>query len=214
MKTKLSANLLVIGTGILLISALFVNSAATSAPQGPGDVNKAQVNGGIATLYAMDPLAQSFCFGDGQPGMVLQKNQVFNRCSDIEFYNYNTGSLTLGVEGARLATVVDLGSPSDLAHRYGFQDTNGNGQGFASLRLESGTLVILKDYHSQSVQEVKESNLLFQEGKPSAKAPITQGHIYLARLTDQYHKEFQRIVKFMVIAYAPDQSVTIRWQVL
>lgn len=55
--------------------------------------------GGIATLYAIDPLAHSFCFGDGREGGVFQQNEARNRCSDIDFNVYNEGSLTVGIEG-------------------------------------------------------------------------------------------------------------------
>jgi hypothetical protein len=213
MRVKLPAHLYVFVATILVLGAMLTRVAATPTPQGPGGLNDADVNGGIATLYMMDPLAQSFCFGNGQPGQVIQANQVRNFCSDIDS-QYHPGSVTVGLEGARVATIVDLGAPRDLAHRYGFEETTGHGQGFASLRIENGKLVVLKNYQSQSVQELKESALLFQEGKSGANAPVQQGHIYLTRITDQYHKEFERLVKFMVIAYTPDQSVTIRWQVL
>lgn len=67
---------------------------------------------------------------------------------------------------------------------------------------------------SQGVQELKESALLFQEGKPGASAPVKLGNIYLARITDRYEKSMQLMVKLLVIGYTPNQSVTIRWHLL
>ena len=212
MKVRLPAHFYVLAA-IVVVGAALTRSAATPAAQDPQGLSGAQANGGITTLYMMDPLAQSFCFANGQPGLVFQENEVRNHCSDVDVHYYS-GSLTLGVEGARIATVVDLGSPAELEKRYGFQDTGGYGQGFASLRVVDGKVVVLKDRDTHTEQDLKESKALFQDGKPLAAAPIQQGHIYLARITERNRKDFARIVKFMVIAYAPEQSVTIRWQLL
>ncbi len=174
----------------------------------------ARVTGGIVTLYAIDPLARTFCFADGKDGHIFQNNEVRNRCSDIDFNNYNAGSFTVGVEGGRVGRIIDLGNAAELRQRYGYEETVGNGQGFASLRVENDRVVILKDRRSQAVQELRESALMFQEGTSGASAPIKLGNIYLMRLTDRHDRTFQRIVKLMVIAYTPNESVTIRWQVL
>lgn len=63
-------------------------------------------------------------------------------------------------------------------------------------------------------QELKESAALLAEGAVGATAPVKLGNIYLLRLTDRHDRTFQRIVKVMVVAYTPNESVTIRWQVL
>lgn len=173
-----------------------------------------KVKGGVITLYALDPLARSFCFLDGKDGMVFQNNEVKNRCSDIDFNNYNAGNFTVGIEGGRLGAIVDLGSAEELRQRYGYEETVGKGEGFASLRLEEGKMVILKDRKAQTVQELRESAVVFQEGASGATTAIKLGHIYLVRLTDRHEKDFQRVVKLIVIAYTPNESVTIRWQVL
>jgi hypothetical protein len=197
---------------IVLMNAMFAQSTGTAAAA--GSLDETEVNGGTATLYSADPISQTLCFGTGLPGRIFQSHQVRNHCSDIEFGNYNPGSFTLGVEGARVAAIVDLGTALDLAHRYGFQETTGYGQGFASLRFDNGKVLVLKNYEANSTQELKESAALFAEGKPGANTPVQQGHIYLARITDRNDKQFQRMVKFIVIGYTPDQSVTIRWQLL
>jgi hypothetical protein len=177
-------------------------------------VPESKVRGDVITLYALDPLARTFCFRDGKDGMIFQSNEVRNRCSDIDFNNYYEGNFTVGIEGARLGVIVDLGSAQDLKQRYGYEATVGNGEGFASLRLEEGRLVILKDRRAQTVQELRESASIFQEGASGATAPIKLGHIYLARITDRHEKAIQTLVKLIVIAYTPNESVTIRWQIL
>jgi hypothetical protein len=173
-----------------------------------------KVKGGVITLYALDPLARTFCFRDGKDGIVFQGNEVRNRCSDIDFNSYYTGNFTVGIEGARIGAIVDLGSAEELRQKYGYEETVGKGQGFASLRLEDGKMVILKDRRTQTAQELSESTLLFQAGTSGATAPIKLGHIYVLRLTDRHDKDFQVLVKLIVIAHTPNESVTIRWQIL
>jgi hypothetical protein len=164
-------------------------------------------------LYALDPLARVFCFADGKDGHIFQQNEVRNRCGDVDFNRYNAGSFTVAVDGGRVGRIVDLGNTTELKQRYGYQETVGNGQGFASLRVEAGRVVILKDLKAHTVQDLKESALLFQEGVSNASATIRLGNLYLVRLNDLRDRAF-RIVKLMVIAYTPSESVTIRWQVL
>jgi hypothetical protein len=168
----------------------------------------------VATLYALDPLAQSLCFADGMPGHVFQENEVKNRCSDVDFGGYNEGSFTVGVEGARRGVIVDLGDATGLRERYGYAETVGGGQGFASLHVEGGRALILKSGRPRAFQELKESAQLFGEARVSASAPVKVGHIYLIRLTDDYDENFQRLGKMKVISYTPGESVTIRWQAL
>ena len=167
--------------------------------------------GGMVTLYALDPLAQSFCFGDGREGRVIQDDQVKNRCSDIDFNQYYAGEFSVGVEGGRLGRIIDLGSASDLERAYRYDETVGSNQGFASLRIKDHSAVILKDRKTHDVQELKESALLFQPGISGDHVPIKMGDIYLVRITDQWDKSFERVVKFRVIAYTPNESVTLRW---
>ena len=174
-----------------------------------------KATGGIATLYSFDPLAHSLCFGDGQAGGVFQQNETRNRCSDIDFNNYYENSFTVGIEGSRSGVILDLGNASDLQKRYGFSETVGKGQGFASLRVENNHVFILKDRQTHSEQSLTESALLFADNKnSSASAKIQLGHMYLLRIVDRNDKKFERLVKLIVIAYKLNESVTIRWQLL
>jgi hypothetical protein len=170
--------------------------------------------GGVATLYALDPLSDSFCFGDSKDGHVFYNNEVRNRCSDVDFGNYRAGSLSVGIEGGRLGTIVDLGSAVELGKKYGYQETVGNEQGFASLRRAGDKAIVLKGKSGQAAQQLAESALLFGEGRSNASAPVKLGDIYLIRLTDSFDKSFERVVKLKVIAYTPDVSVTVRWLLL
>ncbi len=189
---------------LLAVSGAFAQTATTEFKAG----------GGIATLYALDPLARTLCFDDGREGGVFQQNEVRNRCSSLDFNAYNEDALTVGIEGGQNGAIIDLGNALELQKRYGYTETVGNGQGFASLRAANGKIYILKERQPHTEQELNESALLFAGSRSSASANVKLGHIYLARLTDRNDKTFERIVKLIVISYTPNEAVTIRWQVL
>ena len=200
---------------LLILSAIltcsicgFAQDAASKA------VMEKTVKGGLVTLYALDPLAQSFCFHDAGEGHVFQHHQVKNRCSDINFHSYQAEQFAVGIEGGREGVVVDLGTSDDLRKAYGYGETVGGGQGFASIHVEDGKVVILKDRRAQVMQGMKESTQLFAQPASAAKAPVKLGHIYLARITDRNDSNFQLLVKMLVVGYVPGESVTFRWQTL
>lgn len=169
-------------------------------------------SGGLATMYFHDPLSCKLSFEEGAEGGVIQDYMIKNAGSDIDFGHYNQGQFTVGIEGGREGVIVDLGSGDDLKERYGFAETVGGGQGFASIRMEEGALVVLADYDEQTVQPLGENTQLFAESRSrNSSAPIGLGHIYVLRLVDRHDPEFSRIVKFKVVEYTPDVSVTLRW---
>src|SRR5262249_17490165 len=159
-----------------------------------------------------------FSFADGQYGLTISGRSVVNRGSDIDFNSYTPGGFSVGIEGGRVGTIVDLGSAADLQKKYDYQETVGNGQGFASIHRQGGKIQIRKD--DNTFQPIKEAGELFREGKKkTAGAAVKLGHIYLVRLTDdqrarelQPNKAFERFVKLLVISYKEDESVTIRWE--
>jgi hypothetical protein len=89
--------------------------------------------------------------------------------------------------------------------------------GFASLRLEGGKIMVLQDDSNPSKltwQPLQEAAKL-TELKSSANAPIHLGHIYLLRIADSRDKNSQQIdIKLMVIAYRPEEAVTVRWELM
>ncbi len=111
--------------------------------------------------------------------------------------------------------IIDLGTAYELRERYGYEDAENGGEGFASLQLQGNRILVLKeDSPNQTLQPLREGPALFGEPGPSANAPIRLGHIYLLRLTYKKDNGFQVVVKLMVIAYAPNESVTLRWAML
>jgi hypothetical protein len=188
-------------------------------PAVPDDKQAAQPRkrGGVFTLYAVDPLARTLCFNDGKEGMAFVNNKWENRCSDLSYTLAGGGSLVTGIELNRMAAIVDLGTANDLRGRYGYEDAEFGGVGFASLRLEGDKITILQDDNGKfkaSWQPLQEGSKLFAEVKSSANAPIQLGHIYLVRIVDSRDKSFQQIIKLMVIAYRPEEAVTVRWELL
>lgn len=169
---------------------------------------------GVTTLFALDPISQSLCMRDGGFGSVVQDGLVFNRCSDLNFNSYSKDGFSVGIEGGREGRIIDIGSANDLQGRYGYTETVGNVQGFASIDFRNGRLSILKNYRDRTFQEMDEHALLFQSPQSSSSAGVKLGHIYVARLTDRHDREFERIAKLIVLAHSPNEFVTIRWQVI
>jgi hypothetical protein len=180
----------------------------------PGPLRK---RGGIFTIYAVDPLARTLCFSDGKEGMALVNNKWENRCSDLSYTLAGGGSLVSGIELNRVAAIVDLGTAGDLRGRYGYDDADNGGVGFAAMHLEGGKIMILQDDSNPAKltwQPVQEAAKL-ADLKPSANAPIHVGHIYLLRIADSRDKNSQQLdIKLMVIAYRPEEAVTVRWELL
>ena len=200
---------------LLILNALWICCICAFAQESASrHIIDQTVKGGVITLYALDPLAQSFCFRDAGDGHTFYQHEVRNRCSDINFNSYYAEHSAVGVEGERLGAIVDLGTAEDLRKEYGYEETVGDGQGFASVHIENGKVLILKDRRSQIMQDLKESTHLFALPAPTAKAPVKVGHVYLARITDQRDRSFQVLVKLLVIGYVPGESVTFRWQSL
>jgi len=169
----------------------------------------------IAILYAIDPVGHSFCFHDGKYGETITDWTVYNRCSDIDFNAYYNGGFSVGIEGGRVGTIIDLGSRGDLQKKYKYQETVGDGQGYASIHRTNKTLLILKDSHTnRTYQTMDESAALFGETTSSSNVAVKLGHVYALRIVDRFDHAFERVVKMLVIAYQPNESVTIRWEVL
>ena len=207
---------------LLLSSVVFIAFAShqvlrAQAPTAPDEKRAAQPRkrGGIFTIYAVDPLARTLCFSDGKEGMVITNTDWGNRCSDLSYSLASGGSLVSGLESDRLAAIVDLGTADELRNRYGFEDANGGGTGFASLHLQGDKILVLKeDLSKQEFQPLQEASKLFTELGPQATAPVKLGHIYLVRIADKKDKSTQQLVKLMVIAHRPEEAVTLRWESL
>ena len=212
-KTEIMKRVLFISL-VVFIAFGFHQVLRAQNPTAPDEKRPAQPRkrGGIFTLYAIDPLARTLCFSDGKEGMAFTNTLWGNRCSDLSFAGSNFVS---GIEIDRLAAIVDLGTADELSSRNGFEDAQGGGTGFASLHLQGEKIMVLKqDLGKQEFQRLQEASKLFTEVMPNANAPIKLGHIYLVRIADKKDKSTVQLVKLMVIAFRPDESVTLRWESL
>ncbi len=166
---------------------------------------------GLTTLYAADPIGRTMNFTDGAYGGIIQDNMVKNRNSDIDFGGYLRNGFSVGIEGGRQGAIVDLGLAASLGSRYGFEETVGGGQGYASIRLIEGELHILADYENQTTQPLAEAAQLVPE-RNTASMAVHAGHVYVVRIIDRHDQSFDLIVKFMVVEFRAGESVTLRWQ--
>lgn len=209
---------LLVATILLLAGFGFPQALRAQANAVPDDkqVTQPKKRSGTFTMYAIDPLSRTLCFNDGKEGMAFVNNKWENRCSDLSYVLAGNGSLVSGIELNSQAAIVDLGTANDLRGRYGFDDAENGGVGFASLRLEGDKIMILHDDNNPAKltwQPVQEAAKL-ADVKSSATAPIQMGHIYLLRIADSKDKTSQHLVKLMVIAYRPEEAVTVRWELL
>ena len=215
-KQMVMKRLLLIGM-IVFIGVASQRLMSAQTPSAPDEklATQPKKRGGIFTMYVRDPLARTMCFSDGKEGFAFVSNDWRNRCSDLSYILASNGSLVSGIEVNRVAAIVDLGPPDELRQRYGFEDATGGGIGFASLHLNGDKIMILKqDLSKPEYQPLQEGPKLFTEVTPSAIAPIKLGHIYLVRIADKKDTSFQQFVKLMVIGYRPEESVTLRWELL
>ena len=201
---------------VLVVSIGFTSQQVMRAqtPSAPDEKRAAQPKkrGGIFTMYSIDPLARTLCFSDGKEGMAFTNTTWVNRCSDLSFAGSN---LVAGIEADRPGAIVDLGTADELSSRNGFEDAQGGGTGFASIHLRGDKVMVLKqDLGKQEFQPLQEASKLFTEVGSSVAAPIKLGHIYIVRTADKKDKSTLQLVKLMVIAHRPDESVTLRWELL
>jgi hypothetical protein len=166
--------------------------------------------GGIVILYAHDAQLATLSFTDGKSGMTMRDHVIYNRDSHLAFEVYAKDNLSVGIQGLERGSIIDLGSADELEARYGYRETVGKSQGFASIHREAGKLVIFQDREKHRFQPLKEAALLLDKTEEMASAPVIVGHIYLIRIS----KGETEIVssKLRVLAFTPGQSVTIRWE--
>jgi hypothetical protein len=204
---------------VLLLAAFsgpqFVRAQTLAVPDDK-QVMQPRRRSGIFTMYAVDPLARTLCFNDGKEGMAFVNNNWENRCSDLSYTPAGSGSFVSGIEINRVAAIVDLGTPNDLRGRYGYDDADNGGMGFASLRLDGGKVMVLdnNDVPSKRTWQPLQEAAKLADVKSSATAPIQLGHIYVLRIADSRDKASQQFIKLMVIAYRPEEAVTVRWELL
>jgi hypothetical protein len=166
------------------------------------------------TLYQHDFLRRSISLATGEYGLAIEDYQVKNLDSELDFGGYYPNLLLAGVQGGQVGRLIDLGTGDELAQRYGYQETVGGGQGFASIHFEGQQLVILQDYATQTFQPFTDGARLYHAAPPALSQPIAVevGHIYLVDIRDKNDPTFRRFAKLIVTAHTDDEQVTIAWE--
>jgi hypothetical protein len=213
-------------TRLACIVLSFASVTFVASPQGLGQPASAPLRPAVLlldspslerprtrTLRAHDFTRHTLSLRTGAFGKAIQAHQVVNIDSELDYGTYTIGQFTAGIQGSQVGELLDLGSVADLAQRYGYVETVGGGQGFASIRFENGELVILDDFLTGSVQPFPEGQQFLQAAPPaySSPAPVHAGHLYLVRITDRSDPAFLRFAKLQVTAHRPDEEVSFVW---
>ena len=117
-----------------------------------------------------------------------------------------------------MAAIVDLGTPDELRQRYGFEEAAEWWRtGFASLHLKGDKIMILqaRQRQVQEYQPLQEGPKLFTELAAICQLRRSSWATFtLCGLLTRKTQSFQQLVKLMVIAYRPEEAVTLRWELL
>ncbi len=177
----------------------------------------ASAPGGLTTLYQLDPVSQSFNFTENYAGNVMKDHRVLVSGAEMDFGVYHADSFSVAVTNGATGRIVDLGTPKTLKEKYGYPETVGEGQGFASIHRQGTSFLVRQrhdsDDHSE-YQELAEGAQLLTNLRALDFAPVILGHIYLLHVVQTQGPPANIFVKLMVVAYQPDQSVTVRWEIM
>jgi len=167
------------------------------------------------TLFANDPLRTTLSFDSGDWGTTISSNVHVNIDSQVSFDIYDVGALTPGIQGGQDGFILDLGTPAELAAKYGYAETVGQGQGFASIHFEGDLLMIVKDVQAGVFQPFDDGNRFLQAPpQSSTHATPKLGHVYLVKLIDTNDPTWSRVVKLLVSGHRSGESVDLTWRVL
>lgn len=168
------------------------------------------------TLLQHDFTRHSLSLRSGAYGTAVQGSLVVNVDSELDYGALHPAQLTAGVQGSQVGELFDLGATAELAQRYGYEETVGGGQGFASIRFQEGALVILDELATGSVQPFTEGQAFLQARAPAFSTPaaVHVGHVYLVRIVDRLDPAFLRFAKLLVTAHRPGEEVRFMWDEL
>lgn len=170
---------------------------------------------GIVTLTAQNSHTRSFCFRDNQFVEFLNKSEVTNDCDDItfSFFYKNSFSTAFTTSSLYSGRIANVGNYNELRKKYDYQNSIDDEKLFASIQLKNERSVVLKNVESKRVQRLAEADEIFQ-GAEFDTVPVKKGSVYIVRFSDDINFSFQRIVKFVVTDFKPNESVTMQWEIL
>ncbi len=194
-----------------LVFILFLlNFSLSVGAQTIKDTDK--LKSGIVTLTSQSS-HQSFCFRDGQFVEYVSKLKVTNDCPDIIFNLFSQHSFSTAFTSNYSGRIENVGNFEEMRQKYNYQEDIDNQTLFDSIQLINEKFILLKNVHLNKAQKLKEADRIFQ-GAEFDTVKIINGGFYIVRFSDDINLSFQRIVKFFVTDFKPNESVTIKWEVL
>jgi hypothetical protein len=161
----------------------------------------------IAKLYARDAIASTYNFHLGN--YANQFNPLTNRI-ESQFVDIMYSNELLYSPQAN-CIIMDLGSQEQLASRYHYQETVGNGQGFSSIQYyHNQKFLSIKNKSGYDVQYLNESSKL-NNTSYTCHAHINVNHVYIYRAATS---SGERVVKFLVLSYTNSTQLTLRFSIL
>lgn len=178
---------------------------------------QASARGGLTTLYHLDPVSQSFNFTENYAGGMIKNHSVLNGGSEIAFGMYRADSFSVAVNNGSTGRIVDLGTAQTLKEKYGYSETVGDGQGYASIHRKGASILIQQRHGKEGdseYQDLAEGAQLVTDLRLLDSAPVILGHIYLLHVVQSEGPPADVFVKLIVVGYQLDQSVTMRWEIM
>lgn len=197
---------------LVLAGAAALAGAWTSLRAAPAESGTAST-GGLVRLYRADPLAHTLDLSTGAFGNRFHDNELFEGRAHLDYGVYARDALTVALAEDDRGLIVDVGTGDDLAAAYEFEEVDGGGRAFASLRLSGDEFQVRRNFPEGAFQKLLEAKP-FDTRRADAfrtSLPVFPGHIYLVRVWHKDHPEREVLAKVLVVDHDPGTSVTLRW---
>jgi hypothetical protein len=196
----------------LLVAACFwVSSPAKGGGNAP-----TSVNGSLVTLYRHDPVTRTLNLQTGAFGGAIMAREYHELPAHLDFGFYTEDAMTVALAEEDRGLILDLGTGDDLARTYEFEEVDGGGRAFASIRRVDNEFQIRRNFPETGFQLLKEARgILPRTGDAHRVAmPITVGNIYLVRVWNREAPETEVFAKILIVDHVPGRSLTLRWSTL
>jgi len=163
-------------------------------------------------LYSGDFVRRGLEFDYGKYAYAYEDGFITLDLEDIAFGSIQSGNLTVGVQGLNMASVVDLGTESDLILKYNIIVTlEGNVYSSIVYNSDNNTFSILKDISAPTFQILPV--LLINQQQLVSFCPYSS-HLYLINTTYEDNKNIEYKLIRMYVVSASESIVSLRWDVL
>ncbi|KAG2373461.1 hypothetical protein C9374_012068 [Naegleria lovaniensis] len=163
----------------------------------------------LAHLHPLDQISSSWSFYCNVPGSKVQDHSVRNAGSDIRLVPMNNVyNFQVGIQGAEVGKILDLGTVDDLVKSYGCDLYSS----FTGIQFVDGVLVI------PNKSSTKQNTPIDLSKMTSDMAEVKLGHVYLVKIS-RGNEDTALFAKFMTTSVVTDnnnqiQTVTMRHQTM